>query len=96
MSKHPGKKKNKWGVTHFVQGILRTGGKKSKSVYGIVDALQLEAVCGPCGCDPCLGYWTQIDVDTGEVNAVFIEGGALTVMPLDQAKPYLKDKKANR
>jgi Na+-translocating ferredoxin:NAD+ oxidoreductase RNF subunit RnfB len=85
--------KHQYGITHFAQGILRKG---KEAVYSIVDALKHEAKCGPCGCDPCLGYWTNIDVETGEVVAIFIEGGAVVSMPLAEGREYLAEKQKER
>lgn len=85
--------KHKYGSTFFVKGLYRYG---KEAVYSLVDGLRLEAKCGPCGCDPCLGYWTNIDVDTGEVVAIFVEGGAVVTMPLADGREYLSQKQKDR
>lgn len=90
------KQKHKYGVTWLVSGILRTGAKGKEAVHSIVDALRLEAKCGPCGCDPCLGYWTNIDCETGEVVACYVSGTEVICGPLAEVKETLKVKQKAR
>lgn len=78
----------------FKKGTVVT--PDNKNINSLEEALGYLAECSVCGCDPCLGYTTQMDVDTGEVMAIFIEAGAVVVMPLTTAKPYLRAKKDAR
>lgn len=94
MAKHPGQKKNKYGVVHAIQGIFRRAGK---TFYSLADVLSEEFnSCQPCGCDPCLGGISQIDVETGELVVIFVEDGTLVTMPYDSGKEYLKNKQKQR
>ena len=95
-----GEKKNKWGKAFFMQGILRTGGKKSKAVYSIQDANQIGSRCCECGTyDCCNGVYSRYDVETGEWLGCFIRAGVEECHECseahrlaDEAKDALKNK----
>lgn len=68
---------------------LKKGGKR-ENIDDLREALKVKADCGPCGCDDCYGHWTQIDAETGELMAMWIQGGVLQIDTYDNAIPVLK------
>lgn len=68
---------------------LKKGGKR-ENIDDLREALKVKADCGPCGCDDCYGHWTQNDAETGELMAMWIQGGVLQIDTYDNAIPVLK------
>lgn len=87
----------------FGQGYawkMRRNGKR-KTIDSLSDALSVLADCGICGCDPCLGYWTQINAETGDLMAMWITGTdsgsyTLNIDTYDNAMPTLRTLKDAR
>lgn len=52
---------------------VKKGGKR-ENVEDLGEALRIKADCGPCGCDDCLGLWTQISATTGELVGMYVIG----------------------
>lgn len=51
-------------------------------VKTLSDAQRIVAKCDACGCDDVLGYFTMLDVETGNVTPVYLDDGTLTVADL--------------
>ena len=88
-------KKNKWGLAHFVKGILKTGGKNGKTIYSIQDALQEGSRCCHCGTyDCCNGVYSKYDVETGEWLGCFLRGGVEECHECSEAHALADEAKA--
>jgi hypothetical protein len=77
------------------------GGGKRENVADLGEALNIKADCGPCGCDDCYGHWTQINAETGDLMAMWIDGPqggpyVLNIDDYDTAIVTLKALKAAR
>lgn len=58
---------------HGIMWVGATNGDR-KNVTDLQDALSKQADCGPCGCNDCYGYTTQINAETGELMMLWISG----------------------
>lgn len=60
----------------FGHGTMWVGGANGdrKNVEDLQDALSKQGDCGPCGCNDCYGYTTQINAETGELMMLWITG----------------------
>lgn len=77
---------------------IKRGGVR-ENVGDLGEALKIKADCGPCGCDDCYGHWTQINAETGELMAMWIDGTGpytLNIDLYDDAIVTLKALKAAR
>lgn len=63
----------------FPQGYVYAGNGLRKSIKSFQDATAEQAKCDPCGCDPKLGFTTQIDVQTGDLKILYVWNGALRI-----------------
>lgn len=93
------------GVVQFVSGTVykqkRGFSGDRQDISTLEEALhQIALNCGLCGCDPCLGYISQMDVATGDPVVIFAETVddvlTLVVMPRDEGLVYLKAAKNTR
>lgn len=69
--------------TRFKAGYVVEDNNQNKPVKTLTQALTNLANCDPCGCDPKLGYWTQMDIADGTLQIVVIRSGTLEVYPWD-------------
>lgn len=78
-------------------------GGRRVSIEILQDALTAQADCGPCGCNDCEGYTTQINSETGELMMLYITGAGTEGDPYVQnittytlGLPIVKALKADR
>lgn len=75
----------------FKSGVAVKG--NNEPINSISEALKEQANCSPCGCDDCLGFWTQTNATTGELMMVYITGTnpyTLVIKPFDEGLTLVK------
>lgn len=88
---------NNKGIIQIARGYFwRILHGERKSIETLEAAQSEIAKCHACGCDQCLGYMTQIDVETGVLMAYYIQDGEWVIEELEAAKVNLKALKAAR
>lgn len=61
--------------------VATTG--NNKPVRTLEEGLRTIAECNPCGCDNRLGYWTTVDVSTGDTTLMYVSNGTILTANLN-------------
>ena len=80
--------------------VLKKNGRERKPIQSLQEALSAQADCSACGCDDCLGYWTNINTSTGDLVVLYVKNvenvATLIIEPYDEGIVNLKALKAAR